>query len=175
MPTVPSSSSPHHGAGGPRLTRRAAVAASSLAALAGCRWGPETDPDSDGTPAPDQPPATADDALVEQTVGRIGETLSLVAGTADRHPALRRGLRPLTRVHEEHLTVLDAGDEDLAEATVPARRKQAIATVRRAEQALESALSHAADDAVSGTLARTLASMAASVAQHRTLLEGGAA
>lgn len=144
-------------------SRRTALggALAGLVAVTGC----DGDANSDPTPRtePTAPAVDADAELVDQVVEHIATASAAVAAARKQSPQLRRSLRPLQRLHAEHLAVLETdGDPTVSQ---PAARD-----VRAAETALQRQLTEAAVRAESGALAKVLASMAAAVAQQLAVL-----
>jgi hypothetical protein len=109
------------------------------------------------------PPVDADAELVDLVAERIATASAAVAAARKQNPQLRRSLRPLQRLHAEHLAVLDT-DVD------PAGTRPVAREVRAVETALQRQLTEAAVRAESGALAKLLASMAAAVAQQLAVL-----
>jgi hypothetical protein len=146
----------------PVTSRRTALggALAGLVAVTGC----DGDTRSSDAPRtePTAPPADADAELVDEVGERITKAWEAVSSARKQSPELRRSLRPLQRLHEEHLSVLDI-------ATGPA--SQAVTRdVQAAETTLQRQLTDAAVRAESGALAKVLASMAAAVAQQLAVL-----
>lgn len=161
------------------VSRRTAVGATLAGALAasGLVAGCSLDPPSadQGPGAPPEPEPDADVLLVAAAITALDSTAATVSATAQRHPRLATGLRPLADVHATHRAVLDAAAEVEPEAAgtppVPGRQAVAIDRVRRAETRLAGTLRESASAAQSGDLARALASMAASLTQHLAVLD----
>jgi hypothetical protein len=149
------------------LGRRTALAAAPLAALAGCRWGPdETEEPDRPAPRPDRD-AQAVDAAAEA----IRQALDQVQQAATDHVGLATALTGLVAMHTAHLELLDVDDDGARASTAPAPgAAQALARVRATERELQATLAGLAQQADSGTFARALASMSASVAQHLAVL-----
>jgi len=147
----------------PVTSRRTALggALAGLVTVTGCDGdpGPVETPRAETT----APPVDADAELVDQVAERIAKAAATVAAARQQSPQLRRSLRPLQRLHAEHLAVLDARAE--AAGTHPVARD-----VRAAETTLQRQLTDAAVRAESGALAKLLASMAAAVAQQLAVL-----
>ena len=145
-------------------SRRTALggALAGLVAVTGCdddpRWG--TAPRGE----PSAPPADADAELVDRVGAHIATAWAAVSSARRQSPELRRSLRPLQRLHEAHLAVLDAGKD------LESRSQQVVREVRAAETTLQRQLTDAAVRAESGALAKVLASMAAAVAQQLAVL-----
>jgi hypothetical protein len=168
----------------PAVTRRAAVVG-ALAAGAVVATGCEQDagPGATGstptapTPTllePADPDREADVATVGSALDQTVAALAVVEAVAQRHRRLRPTLDPVATVHRAHRDVLaDAAPEVAATspaATAPARPADALALVRRTEEATRTRLERWALDARSGTLARLLAGMAAGVSQQVSVL-----
>jgi hypothetical protein len=147
----------------PVTSRRTALggALAGMVAVTGC----DGEPSPVGTPRAETPapPVDADAELVDQVAERIAEASAVVAAARQRSPRLRRSLRPLQRLHAEHLAVLDARAE-------PADTQPVARDVRAAETTLQRQLTDAAVRAESGALAKLLASMAAAIAQQLAVL-----
>ncbi len=147
----------------PVTSRRTAMggALAGLVVASGC--------DADPAPAegrraePTAPPVDADAELVDQVAEHIAKASAAVAAARKESSQLRRSLRPLQRLHAEHLAVLEVRAEP--DAGQPAARD-----VRAAETALQRQLADAAVRAESGALAQLLASMSAAVAQQLVVL-----
>ena len=147
----------------PVTSRRTAMggALAGLVVVTGC----DADPGPVETPraATSAPPVDADAELVDQVAESIATASAVVAAARQQSPKLRRSLRPLQRLHTEHLAVLDAG-------AGPAGSPPVARDVRAAETTLQRQLADAAVRAESGALAKLLASMAAAVAQQLAVL-----
>ncbi len=151
------------------ISRRRAVLVPltvSAAALAGCRWGPESASEqvaSGATP----PPRDADQQLVDRAVTAISDTAAVVSSAIGQRPRLRQGLAGFSTLHEAHLRHLGAPAGEPAPESRPAPTMAAVLT---AERKLQDTLVDLAGQSGSGQLARSLASMAAGVAQHLALV-----
>jgi len=142
---------------------------------AGCDPGedlapPDADPSgSSGTPSPEAPQQTPDQALVDEVLGQLTVALGVLA-QARKAPGLRPALTPLLKAHRRHVQVLEGdptGEVPSGPSPDPAASLRAV---RRSERGLHTSLVDAAGRAESGSLARLLASMSASVIQHLTLI-----
>jgi hypothetical protein len=107
--------------------------------------------------------------------------LGRVLATARRHPALAPSLSGARAVHRAHVALLrEAVPDDTAPpgghrtGRVPARPRQALSALARAEGRLGVAGQRNAVRARSGGFARVLASMAAASAQQAALLSTAA-
>lgn len=156
-------------------SRRTALggALAGLVALSAC----DTDTSSSGGPAIGASTGatvrtgTTDDpdaALVDQVASRILGTLGTVLDVRSASRRLRPTLTPLVRLHEAHLSELDAGRQKPQTGSPTGGTD--IAGVRAAESQLQRQLTDASVGAESGALAEALASMAAAVAQHLAVL-----
>jgi hypothetical protein len=147
----------------PVTSRRTAMggALAGLVVVSGC----DADPGPAATPRAETtaPPVDADAELVDQVAERIATASVSVAAARMQSPQLRRSLRPLQRMHAEHLAVLEVRAE-------PADGQPVARDVRAAETTLQRQLADAAVRAESGALAKLLASMAAAVAQQLAVL-----
>ncbi|WP_205475289.1 hypothetical protein [Nocardioides sp. SYSU D00038] len=110
------------------------------------------------------PPSDPDDALVTQAVEQVELAAATVLATTG--PA-RRAVRPLRRLHAEHLARL-APDRSPGSASPPPAG--GAGGVRAAETRLQRELARLAGEVASGGLAATLASMAAAVGQRLAVL-----
>ncbi len=143
-------------------SRRTALggALAGLVVVTGCDGDAGSgEPRSEQTTAP---PVDADAELVDLVSERITIAWAVVSSARKQGPELRRSLRPLQRLHETHLSVLEKTPRT---GTRPVARD-----VRVAETALQRQLTEAAVRAQSGALAKVLASMAAAVAQQLAVL-----
>jgi hypothetical protein len=135
-------------------------ALAGLAVVTGCDGEARSgEPRSEQTTAP---PVDADAELVDLVSERITTAWAVVSSARKQGPEPRRSLRPLQRLHEAHLSVLEKTPRT---GTQPVARD-----VRAAETTLQRQLTDAAVRAESGALAKVLASMAAAVAQQLAVL-----
>lgn len=154
-----------------RTTLLALPAAASVTALAGCRWGPESNDDevaSGSTP----PPVDADRQLVDRAVAAIATTGAIVGATVEQRPGLQEKLAGFATLHEAHLAHLGADAVATETETDGTEQPRRLAGVLRAERDLQDQLIGLSMSAGSGRLARSLASMAAGVAQHLAVTTG---
>ena len=150
-----------------KATRRAAVAASGVAALglAGCTADEPASSSSSAVPsattateaaAPD-PDRVALDRAVAITAG-------LIAGLAEANPGIDPARR-LAAMHAAHLAALqDGGRSRRFPPASPPGRPLTAARLRRRELNAQRELARLAQEAESGALARVLASMSAGIA-----------
>jgi hypothetical protein len=161
-----------------KATRRAAVAASGVAALglAGCTTGESGSPStttSASASSSTEPSATTDPDRA--ALDRAAEvTAGLLAQVQDAGPSLDPGRR-LTNLHQAHLAALEEADGASASSAPvpPPPGRLARGQLRRHELAAQRELAMLAEAAQSGALARLLASMSAGIAAHLAVPEGG--
>jgi hypothetical protein len=168
------------------LSRRAVlgtVAAVAGAALAGCTPERQRRRGED-PPEPVEPRVDPDVLVAAEALGNQQQMLDLLDATQQRHPRLTRQLAPVVAAHEAHAALLaEAVPADVSaspstspapspdgSATVPRKRRQALARVVAAERELATATKRHAFRAQSGAFARLLGSMAAAAAQHEVVL-----
>lgn len=197
VPSVSTSSSPSPG---PRLSRRAtlaALAAAGAALAGGCTSeGPRRRTQRSQPTEPTEPQVDPDVAVAAAALAEERTVLALVEATLERHAALATVLAPLVTAHEAHVALLaDAVPADVSIAPsvtpgvpsgspsgtpdetetalqVPRRAAVASAAVARAERDLSISHKQHAFSAQSGAFARVLGSMAGAAAQGATVLHG---
>lgn len=164
------------------LDRRAVLAATGAAVLAGLGAGCELNNPYDADPTPVEEAIDRldpDVALAVEAVAAITVVQRLVEATGRRHPGLTAPLQSLLSMHQAHHTALvDAvpDDVELGGTSQPPQVAPRPAVARRqlaqAEETLRGQLRGFALRAESGPFARLLGSMAASVAQHAAVQQG---
>lgn len=181
---------------GPRVTRRAtlAAAAGTVALATGCTPNAVNSPERRAarrrTPAPDP-----DVALAATVLGDEQALIDRIDATVARHPQLAALLTDTRTAHEAHVDLLreaapddpgsaaedapssspdpspSAGAPQAEDTDRPSRDpERALRDLARREDDLALVDKRSAFAAESGTFARVLASMAASAAQHAVLL-----
>lgn len=153
------------------LGRRGVLAgALGVAALSACDADDLRPPEDEAEPTPSattSPPEPDADLTLSEDLAYAMSTALVVVDQARRSfPGLRGRLRPLARMHRAHLAVLQPPDRGVPLPEPSGSPSDALAAVRRTEDALQRRLAAASVEAGSGALARLLASVSASVAQH---------
>ena len=159
-------------------TRRTAlgVALGALVATTACDvddLGPRSEPAPSGGAAggPTEPPADADEVLVEEVVADL-MAMHASAQLTTQAPDVRRAINGFAALHLAHLEALEAPLAD-APTGPPSRtrsRSEALRALRRHELKHQRRLEDACLAATSGSLARLFASMSAAVAQRLSAL-----
>ncbi len=164
----------------PSATRRAALAGTAAVLLGACDLARNA---SSETPAPAAtgPPSGSpsgsptgsfrdpDLVLLDDAATAAAEAQQLLRAVRRTHPGLRRSLRPMVTMHEDHLAVLtDAGATVVVTKSpnVPTDRESAAAQVLAGESRLQRELSRRSMRADQGAVARLLSVLAAGIASH---------
>lgn len=126
--------------------------------------------DSSG-PAGEQPPASADERLLDKALGDQRRVLADCMAVRASQPELRELLAPMVDHHRTHVELLGGKPSGRRSRNAPRKPADALGWLRDVELKAATKRSTDAGRARAGELARILAGIAASQAQHGYLID----